>query len=52
MKKRTWETIRGDKEAARRKSAARPFAEKLAALDRLRDRAHALKGKKPTRNPA
>ena len=49
MNKRTWTTIRRDKAAARRHSAARPFAEKLVVLDRLRERAQALRAKKPTK---
>jgi len=52
MNKRTWATIRRDKEVARRQSAARPFAEKLAALDRLRERARVLRLRKPTRPQA
>jgi len=42
MSKRTWALIRRDKETNRRQAAARPFAEKLAVLDRLRERSHAM----------
>ena len=35
MHKRTWDAITDDKKAARQKSAARPYAEKLAVLDKL-----------------
>jgi hypothetical protein len=52
MNKRTWATIKRDKEAARRQAAARPFAEKLAVLDRLRERARALRIGKPARDRA
>ncbi|MEP7384351.1 MAG: hypothetical protein ABI910_21925 [Gemmatimonadota bacterium] len=49
MNKRTWTTISRDKAAARRQAAARPFAEKLVVLDRLRERAHALRTRKPSK---
>jgi hypothetical protein len=52
MKRRTWATIRRDKAVARRQSAARPFAEKLEALDRLTVRTRVLRTEKPTRDPA
>jgi len=38
-----WEALRRDKEAFHRHAAERPFGEKLAQLDRLRERAAALK---------
>lgn len=43
MSTRTWALIRRDKETNRRQAAARPFAEKLAVLDRLRERSLTLK---------
>jgi hypothetical protein len=51
MNKRAWAAISRDKVVARRDAAARPFAEKLATLDRLRERAKALKRPKPPSRP-
>ena len=40
-----WEAVRRDKDEFHRMAASRSFGEKLAQLDRLRERAQALKGR-------
>lgn len=44
MKDADWREIRRDKDALASRNASRPFAEKLATLDRLREMARDVRG--------
>lgn len=46
MKNTDWTDVKEQKDAIRRREAERPFAEKLSQLDRLRDRASAIRDKR------
>jgi hypothetical protein len=47
MKEFDWPSARRDKDALREGNAGKSFADKLRQLDRLRERAEAMKGAKP-----